>query len=78
MQPHNARRPVWPFAFAIFLATLVSFPAWATLDLIAADAAVKTLGTGAFFVCAATALVLYVRWCLHRDCRRAQVPTRDH
>jgi hypothetical protein len=66
-------RALWPTAFAVVLAMLVSFPAWATLDLMAVDGSVRLAGTALAFCATATALVLYVRWCIRRNCalRRA-------
>lgn len=66
-------RTFWPFGFALALAALVSFPAWATFDLMALSATAQAAGTALVFCAAATGLVLYVRWCLRRNCalRRA-------
>jgi hypothetical protein len=63
----------WPFAFALALAALVSFPAWATLNLILADPVLQLAGTALVFCIAGTGFVLYVRWCIRRNCtlRRA-------
>jgi hypothetical protein len=61
-------RVLWPFAFAIALSALLSFPAWATLELATGDPAAQALGTALFFCVSATTLVLYVRWCMRHNC----------
>jgi hypothetical protein len=60
-------------AFAVALALLVAFPAWATLDLMAVDTVGRITGTALVFCATATGLILYVRWCIRRNCslRRA-------
>jgi hypothetical protein len=66
-------RAIWPFAFALSLAALVSFPAWATLSLMFAEPAAQLTATVGVFCLTGTAFVLYARWCIRRNCslRRA-------
>jgi hypothetical protein len=66
-------------AFALSLALLVAFPAWATLDLMAVDTTGRITGTALVFCAAATSLILYVRWCIRRNCslRRAVQQRRN-
>lgn len=73
MNPCKDCRTLWPFGFALALAALVSFPAWATFNLMALSTKAQVAGTAVVFCAAATGLVLYVRWCLKRNCalRRA-------
>jgi hypothetical protein len=61
-------RALWPMAFAVALALLVAFPAWATLDLMAVDTAGRITGTALVFCATAAGLILYVRWCIRRNC----------
>ncbi|WP_295543207.1 hypothetical protein [uncultured Thiohalocapsa sp.] len=61
-------RSLWPFVFALTLAALVSLPAWATFDLMALGAGAQTGGTALVFCVTATGMVLYVRWCMRRNC----------
>ena len=55
-------RVLWPFGLAIVLATLVSFPAWATLNLMELD-------TDAQFGGAATCSAQQLSWERHSWCR---------
>ncbi|NBC14037.1 MAG: hypothetical protein GVY09_11965 [Gammaproteobacteria bacterium] len=73
-------RALWPFGFALALAALVSFPAWATFNLMALSATAQLAGTALVFAVAATGLILYVRWCIRRNCslRRALSRQRGH
>ncbi|MBK1631634.1 hypothetical protein CKO31_12945 [Thiohalocapsa halophila] len=66
-------RALWPFGFALALAMLVSFPAWATFNLMALSATMQIAGTALVFAISAGGLMLYVRWCMRRNCalRRA-------
>ncbi len=66
-------RALWPFAFALALAAIVSFPAWATFNLMALTSTAQLVGTALVFGASATSLMLYVRWCIQRNCalRRA-------
>ena len=59
---------LWPFALALALATLVTFPAWATFDLMALTPSARVTGTLLVFCTSATGLMLYVRWCIKRNC----------
>jgi hypothetical protein len=61
-------RAAWPFVFALALSALLSFPAWATLELATGDPTTQILGTVLFFFVSATALILYVRWCIRHNC----------
>ena len=61
-------RALWPFGFALILAMLVSFPAWATFNLMDLHAGMQLAGTALVFCAAATGLILYVRWCIKRNC----------
>ncbi len=71
-------RALWPFGFALVLAMLVSFPAWATLNLMEMDTGTQLTGAALVFCAAATGLTLYVRWCIKRNCvlRRAAAASR--
>jgi len=64
---------LWPFGLALALAALVTFPAWATFDLMALTPSARVAGTLLVFCTSATGLMLYVRWCIKRNCslRRA-------
>jgi hypothetical protein len=71
-------RAVWPFAFALMLAALTTFPAWATLNLMFVDLPTQIAGSALVFSLAGTGFVLYVRWCIRRNCalRRAMTERR--
>ena len=68
MMPCKDCRALWPFAFALALAALVTFPAWATLNLMDTGPATQLVGTALVFCITGAAFVLYVRWCIKRDC----------
>lgn len=72
-RPCKDCQSLWPFAFALALAALVSFPAWATFDLMALSATAQIGGTSLVFCVTAAGMILYVRWCMRRNCalRRA-------
>jgi len=72
-------RALWPFGFALLLAMLVSFPAWATLNLMDLHAGTQLAGAALVFCAVATGLLLYVRWCIKRNCvsRRAATAPRQ-
>jgi hypothetical protein len=72
-------RALWPFGFALALAALVSFPAWATFNLMALSSTAQLAGSAMVFTATATGLILYVRWCIRRNCalRRALSQQRD-
>ncbi|MGB5733490.1 MAG: hypothetical protein WBM40_03490 [Thiohalocapsa sp.] len=78
MRTCKACRAAWPFAFALALAAIVSFPAWATFDLMALEPASRVAGTALVFFISATGLMLYVHWCIKRNCslRRAMAAQR--
>ena len=73
MKTCKSCRAAWPFGFALALAAIITFPAWATLDLMAFEPSARVAGTTLIFCVTATGLILYVRWCITRNCslRRA-------
>ncbi|WP_295884021.1 hypothetical protein [uncultured Thiohalocapsa sp.] len=78
-------RALWPFGFALALAVILAFPAWATFNLMALDVTTQIAGTALVFVVSAVGLMLYVRWCIRRNCalrrmlteQRSQSPARQ-
>lgn len=78
MQDCKTCRALWPFGLALVLSLLVSFPAWATFSLMDVTPPAQVAGTALFFAVIATGLLLYVRWCIRRDCalRRAVAARR--
>lgn len=78
MRTCTACRAAWPFVLALALAAVMSFPAWATFDLMSLEPSARVAGTALVFFTSATGLMLYVRWCIMRNCslRRAVAAQR--
>jgi hypothetical protein len=71
-------RALWPFGFALALALILAFPAWATFNLMALDISIQIAGTALVFCVSATGLMLYVRWCIRRNCALRRMLTEQH
>jgi hypothetical protein len=70
-------RALWPFGFALALAAILAFPAWATFNLMALDVAAQIAGSALVFCVSAVGLMLYVRWCIRRNCALRRMLTEQ-
>ncbi len=64
----DCRKTPWPFAFALFLASLTAFLTWLLLSESDFGMTERMIGTGLIFLAASATLLHYMLSCMRRHC----------
>ena len=68
----------WPFAMALFIATIIAFLTWLVLGFAGANPTESAIGTALAFIAVSATLVHYVLGCMRRHCRHDSAGTEHH